>query len=146
MKVHVMDQDIRWVQRLDSFSTALSSLRSAVELSRQRELSELEQQGLIQAFEFTHELAWNLLKDFLENRGTAGIYGSRDAVREAFKRGLIKNGEVWMRMIVSRNQSSHTYRRSTADEIARLVRTLYIDEFEILESTMHALKMNGEGG
>ncbi len=135
-----METDIRWIQRLDSFSLALSSLRSAVLLATQRELSELEQQGLIQAFEFTHELAWNLLKDFLEDRGATGIYGSRDAVREAFKRGLIRNGEIWMRMIVSRNRSSHTYKRATADEIAQLVRTMYISEFETLESTMNSLK------
>lgn len=88
------EKDIRWIQRLDSYTMALSFLRSAVALAKERELPELEQQGLIQAFEFTHELAWNLLKDFLEDRGTVGIYGSRDTTREAFKRGLIKNGEV----------------------------------------------------
>lgn len=135
-----METNIRWIQRLDSYSLALSSLRSAVELSERRELSELEQQGLIQAFEFTHELAWNLLKDFLEESGAVGIYGSRDAVREAFKRGLIVDGEVWMRMIVSRNRSRHTYKRSTADEIALLIRTLYINEFVALESKMLSLK------
>lgn len=139
-----MDTDIRWIQRLHSYSMALSSLRSAVALAKQRELSELEQQGLIQAFEFTHELAWNLLKDFLEDRGATGIYGSRDAVREAFNRSLIGNGEVWMRMVVSRNRSSHTYKRATADEIAQLVRTSYFEEFETLESTMNALKTQAE--
>jgi nucleotidyltransferase substrate binding protein, HI0074 family len=139
-----MADDIRWVQRLDSFSSALSSLRSAVGISNQRALSELETQGLIQAFEFTHELSWKLLKDFLEDRGASGIYGSRDAVREAFNRGLIGDGEVWMRMIVSRNRSSHTYKRSTAEEIALLVRTQYFSEFEALEKTMTSLKEKGE--
>lgn len=139
-----METDVRWIQRLDSYAMALSSLRAAVSLAVQRELSELEQQGLIQAFEFTHELAWNLLKDFLENRGATAIYGSRDAVREAFKRGLIGNGEVWMRMIVSRNRSSHTYKKSTADEIARLVIDSYIEEFNALEVRMNEIKAEHE--
>ena len=76
-----MTEDIRWKQRFDNFSRALASLRKAVELSRERPLSELEQQGLIQGFEFTHELAWNVLKDYLEAKGISGLVGSRDAVR-----------------------------------------------------------------
>jgi hypothetical protein len=57
-------------------------------LAKQRRLSDLEQQGLIQAFEFTHELAWNTLKDFLESRGAGPLYGSKDATREGFAKGL----------------------------------------------------------
>ena len=96
-------QDIRWIQRFNHFTKALSQLRDAVELAQKRPLSKLEAQGLIQAFEFTHELAWNTLKDFLEERGVQNLYGSRDATREAFKTGLIENGEAWMNMIQSRN-------------------------------------------
>jgi nucleotidyltransferase substrate binding protein (TIGR01987 family) len=58
---------------------------------------------VIQAFEFTHELAWNTLKDFLESCGEAGIYGSKDATRKSFAAGLIEDGETWMDMIQSRN-------------------------------------------
>ena len=61
-----MNTDIRWKQRLQNFGQALGSLTAAVELSKSRPLSELEKQGLIQSFEFTHELAWNLLKDYFE--------------------------------------------------------------------------------
>ena len=75
-------EDIRWKQRFDNFIRALQTLRSAVELSRQHDLSELEQQGLIQGFEFTHELAWNVLKDYLEAQGFVGIIGSKNAARE----------------------------------------------------------------
>ena len=103
------DQDIRWIQRFAHYSQAFSQLKEAVELAHTRRLSKLEEQGLIQAFEFTHELAWNTLKDFLEERGAHDLYGSRDATREAFKRGLIENGEAWMDMIKSRNLTSHTY-------------------------------------
>lgn len=131
--------DIRWIQRLDSFGRALEKLEAAVSLASERPLSELEQQGLIQGFEFTHELAWNLLKDFLSDRGVIGIYGSRDAVREAFAAGLIDNGEVWMRMIASRALSSHTYNRSTADSIATAVIADYLREFRSLRERMSTL-------
>jgi nucleotidyltransferase substrate binding protein (TIGR01987 family) len=97
-------KDIRWIQRYNNFNKAFGQLSDAVKLAEQRQLSKLEEQGLIQAFEYTHELAWNTLKDFLENRGMQNMYGSRDATREAFKAGLIENGETWMEMIDSRNQ------------------------------------------
>jgi nucleotidyltransferase substrate binding protein (TIGR01987 family) len=87
-------QDARWLRRFNNFDKAFAQLREAVELSRQRELSKLEQQRLIQAFEYTHELAWKTMKDFLEERGVQNIYGSKDATREAYKAGLIENGEV----------------------------------------------------
>jgi phosphoribosylanthranilate isomerase len=80
--------DIRWRQRCQNYRQALSRLTEAVALSRQRPLSELEEQGMIQAFEFSHELAWNVLKDYLEAQGFVGIIGSRNATREAFKNGL----------------------------------------------------------
>jgi nucleotidyltransferase substrate binding protein (TIGR01987 family) len=81
-------RDSRWVRRFNNFAKAFAQLQAAVELSRQRELSKLEQQGLIQAFEYTHELAWKTMKDFLEERGVQNIYGSKDATREAYKAGF----------------------------------------------------------
>lgn len=85
-------QDIRWIQRFTHFVKTLQQLREAVTLAQQRPLSKLEEQGMIQAFEFTHELAWKTLKDFLESRGVQNLYGSKDSTREAFKAGLIENG------------------------------------------------------
>ena len=78
-------QDVRWIQRYKHFVRAFTQLEQAVALSHSRSLSELEKQGLIQAFEYTHELAWNTLKDFLEERGVRKLYGSKDSTREAFK-------------------------------------------------------------
>ena len=109
--------DIRWQQRFENFKNALGELTEAVELYRQRPLSKLEKQGLIKAFEFTHELAWNVIKDYFEYQGNTSIMGSRDATREAFKRGLIVDGENWMDMIRCRNLTSHTYNQETADDI-----------------------------
>lgn len=133
-------KDIRWQQRLANFEKALKQLKSASDLANQRALSELEQQGLIQAFEYTHELAWKTLKDFLEFKGNKELYGSRDATREAFKLGLIVNGDVWMDMITNRNQTSHTYNEKIAKEIADAILLNYIDEFAFLKSKLDTLK------
>ena len=123
-------QDIRWMQRFDNFKRAFARLADAAAQAKQRKLSELEEQGLIQAFEFTHELAWNTLKDFLEARGTVKIYGSRDTTREAFAADLIVNGEAWMKMIEHRNETSHTYNEAIANAIVEAILTRYVAEFD----------------
>lgn len=130
------DLDSRWKRRLYNYRRALARLRDAVRLSRQRTLTELEQQGLIQAFEFTHELAWNLMKDYLAYQGSPDVSGSRDAARAAFAQGLVIDGEGWMEMIKSRNQTSHTYNQGVADEITRLIVDRYALLFEDLEAAM----------
>ena len=115
--------EIRWIQRLENFQRALATLQRAIGLAQSRPLSELEELGLIQAFEFTHELSWLLLKEFLVDQGVAGISGSRDAVREAVVWQLLPQGDetVWMAMIRSRNLTSHTYNPAVAREIADLM-------------------------
>ena len=131
-----MQHDIRWKQRFHNYLRALSTLNQAVELSRVRPLSELEQQGLIQGFEFTHELAWNVLKDFLEEKGIIGLIGSRDAIRSAFRNGLIDDGETWMDMIRERNMSSHTYNQEIAARIAANILTRFHPLFVKLAETL----------
>ena len=135
--------DIRWHQRLDNYARALKQLTSAVELASTRALSELEKQGLIQAFEFTHELAWNVMKDYFFFQGQSNITGSRDAAREAYQKGLIEDGETWMEMIKSRNQTSHTYNQRVADEIVQHITQLYCKCFEQFLKKMEALKAHG---
>jgi len=133
-------QDRRWQQRLNNYTRALSQLGNAVTLSEQRPLSELEIQGLIQVFEFTHELAWNVIKDYFFYQGNTSITGSRDASREAFNKRLIADGEGWMEMINSRNQSSHTYNQTIANDISNKVCSLYYPLFRAFESKMISLK------
>jgi nucleotidyltransferase substrate binding protein (TIGR01987 family) len=133
-------QDIRWIQRFNNFNKAFAQLTQAVELAAQRPLSKLEEQGLVQAFEFTHELAWNTLKDFLEERGAQKMYGSKDATREAFKAGLIANGDVWMQMIASRNLTTHTYDEATVAKIVAAVIEAYYAEFRVFQIKMASLK------
>lgn len=121
--------DVRWVQRFDNFKKALQTLTEAVELIKQRPLTRLEQQGMIQGFEFTHELAWNVLKDYLEEQGYTNIVGSRNATRLAFKNELITDGDTWMEMIKSRNLTSHTYNIELADSIAADISGRYYTAF-----------------
>lgn len=111
-------QDIRWQQRFNNYTKAFQTMTAAVELAQTRELTKLEQQGLIKSFEFTHELAWNVLKDYLEEQGFTGIIGSKNATREAFKNGLIADGEAWMEMINARNQTTHIYNPEIAQSVA----------------------------
>jgi nucleotidyltransferase substrate binding protein (TIGR01987 family) len=121
-----MNKDIRWQQRFANYKKALSQLTKFIDKG---ELNELEEMGLIQAFEYTHELAWNLLKDYLQDQGTQNITGSKDAVRNAFKVGLIEDGETWMEMIQDRNRTSHTYNESTAKAIATNITSRYFALF-----------------
>lgn len=127
--------DVRWIQRFDNFKRAFSRLSDASKLAKTRELSDLERQGLIQAFEFTHELAWNTLKDFLTARGVSDkIYGSRDATRAGFAADLIEDGETWMAMIQHRNESSHTYNDDVATKIMAAIQMHYVPAFDAFQT------------
>ncbi|MBD3794954.1 MAG: nucleotidyltransferase substrate binding protein [Epsilonproteobacteria bacterium] len=129
-----MGNYIRWQQRFSNYQKAFKQLKSAVELFHQRELSLLERQGVVQAFEYTHELAWKTMKDFLEYRGsTEQIYGSKDATRQAFSFGLIDYADVWMRMIQSRNLTSHIYDEAMVADIVDEILSNYFFRFEELK-------------
>jgi len=131
-----MTKKIRWIQRFNNFEKALNRLQSAVDMYQTRGLTDLEKQGMIQAFEFTHELSWKTMKDFLENRGNQDIFGSKDATRLSFTLGLIKDGEVWMDMIKSRNLSSHTYDENIAEKLVVRIVNEYVSEFEELKRNL----------
>ena len=132
-------QDIRWVQRFQNFELALKQLDDSVILSQQRPLSLLEELGVIKAFEFTYELGWNVLKDYLEYQGIVGIIGSRDAIREAFQKGLISQGQLWMDMSQDRNKSAHTYNKVVADDLFVNIKNRYLDAFKELQSKMKTI-------
>jgi len=130
-------QDIRWIQRFNHFSKALSQLTRFIEKGA---LNELEKQGLIQSFEYTYELAWNTLKDYFEAQGETNIHGSRDVFRLAFRRGMIEDGETWMDMIKSKTLTAHTYDEEIAEKIAADITTRYYPEFVTLAIQMESLK------
>ena len=131
-----MDEDIRWKQRFQNYKKALATLKNAVELAEKRELSDLEKQGMIQGFEFTFELAWNVMKDYLEAQGITDIIGSKNAVRHAFNKGLIKDGQVWMNMIKDRNIASHVYDDETAEELFIAINNTYYHQLNELAEKM----------
>lgn len=130
-------QDIRWTERLNHSSKALSQLTKFIEKGS---LNGLEKQGLIPGFVYTYELAWNTLKDYFEAQGETNINGSRDTFRLAFKRDLIENDETWMDMITSRTRTSHTYNEDVAEKIAADMVNRYFSEFVTLQTKMESLK------
>ena len=138
-----MTEDIRWKQRFNNFVSAFRELAAAVDIVKSRELSKLEKQGLIQGFEYTHELAWNVLKDYLEEQGHPQLVGSKDTSREAFKRGLILDGNLWMKMIKDRNLTSHTYRQELANEVIDAIINDYYPAFSAFSRKFTALYDQG---
>ena len=135
-----MNEDIRWKQRFQNYKKALATLKNAVELAQERELTELEKQGMIQGFEFTFELAWNVMKDYLEEQGIIGIIGSKGAVRHAFNKGLIEDGQVWMDMIKDRNLASHAYDEEIALGLVVAIIDTYYHQFSLLAQKMHSFE------
>lgn len=135
-----MKEDVRWIQRFSNYSKAILELESAIQLSKVRPLSKLEKQGLIQCFEYTYELAWNTIKDFLKDQGEIEIFGAKDTFQEAFRLGIITSGELWMQMIKSRNMTSHVYDEKIADEILKAVIESYSHLFQNLFQTFNRLK------
>lgn len=94
---------------------------------------------MIQSFEFTHELAWNVLKDYLEDKGIAGLIGSKDATREAFKNGLVEQGDDWMKMIEAHNKTTHTYDLKIAQAVADDILERFYPAFEGMAKKFTAL-------
>ena len=146
-------EDIRWEQRFSNYVKALDKLRQTVGYIRSEVenketasvLDDIVKQGLIQSFEYTHELAWKVMKDYMTHQGNPNISGSRDATREAFQLELISDGEAWMDMIKSRNLTSHTYDEDTANHIYQQVLKAYYPAFEAFEKVMEE-KRSGQQG
>jgi nucleotidyltransferase substrate binding protein (TIGR01987 family) len=139
-----MTEDVRWRQRFNNYLNALQTLTDAVALAQQRPLTTLEQLGLIQGFEFTHELAWNVLKDYLDAQGFVGLIGSKNATRQAFKDALIQDGDAWMDMIKARNLTSHTYNTAIASSIAADILTRFYPAFSAMANTFAALSVQAD--
>ncbi len=131
-----MTEDIRWIQRLDNWNRALMQLSKFMQRD---DLNELEEQGLIQSFEYNHELAWKTQKDFLENSGYTDLFGSKNVARKAFEVSLIDNGEVWMKMIKHRNETSHTYNEEVTQKIVTAITDDYYSAFCDLNKKLNEL-------
>ena len=132
------NQDIRWKQRFEHFVNAFKQLRNAKKITSEREFTELELQGVIQAFEVSQELSWKVMKDFLEEQGKTDLFGSKNAVREAFNVGLISDGDIWLDMIKSRNVTSHIYDDNEVKVILETILSTYFPVFIAFEIKMNS--------
>ena len=138
------NEDIRWIQRFNNYRKALARLNEAIELANERELSDLEQQGLIQAFEFTSDMGWKTLQDFVVEHG---YEGEREKpvkiIIEAASRGIV-NEQGWRKLYQARCKTSHSYDEAIADDIAENIVDEYQALFIQLETRLQLEKINEE--
>ena len=119
----------RFEERKEDLKKATNKLNEALK----EEETDLEIDGILHRFEFTFELAWKTMKDCLEDQGIVGKIGSpREIIKEAFAAGLIENGEIWIDMMISRNELSHLYDEETSREIFDDIKEKYILEINKL--------------
>lgn len=134
------NKDIRWIQRFCNYRKALFMLKKAVDIVSVTRLNDTDEddlmaEGLIQRYEYTHELAWKVMKDYAEYQGITDIMGSRDAIRIALRAGLISD-ERWMDTISDRNLTSHNYDDETAQRIVGNIINVYYPLFVEFEKKM----------
>ena len=120
-----MNKEIRWKQRFSNFEKAFKQLEEAV--LRIDELDDLSKEGLIQRFEYTFELAWKTIKDFIESKGEDEKY-TRDVIKKAFQLEIVENGEIWFEMLEKRNLMEHTYDKSILSEVVSSIHLRYFPE------------------
>jgi len=155
-------EDIRWHQRFSNYRKALEKLANNIDYIKKmydieeapgnaafddiaHGVEDIFKQGLIQSFEFTHELAWNVMKDFAKDQGNSEIRGSKDAVRYAAQVDLINDAHVWMEMIQSRNETSHTYNEAIANEIFLGIITMYYPLLKTFETKIETIRSGEQG-
>jgi nucleotidyltransferase substrate binding protein (TIGR01987 family) len=122
-KLIVMNEkDIRWKQRFENFSKAFNQFEEAIKAYAN--LSDLEKEGLVQRYEYTFELAWKTLKDYLESKGVVVSF-PRDVLKEAFAAQVIQDGEIWIEMLNSRNLMAHTYEEAIFNQVVDNINKKY---------------------
>jgi nucleotidyltransferase substrate binding protein (TIGR01987 family) len=126
--------DVRWKQRFANFENAFKVFKIAIK--DYENPSDLEKEGTVQRFEFTHELAWKVMKDFLLDKGLLGIIGSKDATRLAFQNEIIEDGQIWMDMIDSRNKTVYTYHGNILDVEYHKIKNIYFPLIEKFNAKM----------
>ena len=138
------NEDIRWIQRFNNYRKALARLGEAVTLAEERDLSDLEQQGLIQGFEFTCDMGWKTLQDYIVHHG---YVGEREKpvkiIIDAAARGIV-NDKNWRKLYQARCKTSHSYDEAIADDIAENILDTYHSLFIQLETRLQLEKINEE--
>lgn len=126
---------IKWQNKFTNFTAALARLEEA---TKQDRYSYLEKAGLVKTFEFTFELAWKALRALLQYRGYDAV-SPRDVLKEAYKNGLLSDGEVWLNALDNRNLLVHTYDEETTDTAVLLIKEKYFPALKKLHAALSAL-------
>jgi nucleotidyltransferase substrate binding protein (TIGR01987 family) len=119
-------EDIRWKQRFENYDRAFGRLNEALAAVGREPGNHLYEMASIQAFEFTIELGWKVLKDFLKYEGVQEVSLPRDVVKQAFHHQIITDGQTWIDMLEARNKTSHTYDDAKAAEIVKQISTIFL--------------------
>lgn len=127
------NKDVRWKQRFQNFERSLQYLEQALNIQHP---DIIQKAGLIQFFEMSFELAWNAVKDYLEDQGFIEIKSPRSALKKAFETGLIEDGHNWMKLLDDRNITSHAYDEATVSIIEKLIREKYYPLLKQLYDTL----------
>jgi nucleotidyltransferase substrate binding protein (TIGR01987 family) len=120
------NKDVRWKQRFQNFEKAFLFFQTTVDKDI---YTPIEVGGLVQAFEFTFELGWKAVKDFLYEQGLNTSY-PREAIKEGFKTEIIKDGHTWLHMLEKRNELSHTYNEAVAEQAIDIIKHQYYPAIE----------------
>jgi nucleotidyltransferase substrate binding protein (TIGR01987 family) len=131
-----MTQEIRWPQRFRPYQVALFQLAKTIDMSP---LSEIEQLGLIKAFEITCDLAWNLMRDYFVFHGVTNITDARESVRAAYEKNIISDGDTWMEMVKSQNMTAHSYNPEVIDLLSEKIITSFYPLFQDFHDKMRDL-------
>jgi nucleotidyltransferase substrate binding protein (TIGR01987 family) len=124
-----MTEDIRWKQRFENYDRAYLLLAKAGRLKKR---SDIERAGLLQFFEMSIELAWKMLKDYLQQQEQYQVNSPRETIKQAFQAGLIENGEEWLNALNDRNLIAHTYDEAGVQTIEYRVTHVYFPMLEQL--------------
>lgn len=128
------NEDIRWKQRFANFSKAMGHLENALQI---HDPDMVQKAGIIQFFEMSFELAWNLVKDYLEDQGFVDVKSPRSALKKAFEVNILKDGHDWMELLQDRNLTAHTYDEQKATDMEHLIQNKY---FPILKDLFDSFK------
>ncbi|MBP9096756.1 MAG: nucleotidyltransferase substrate binding protein [Ignavibacteria bacterium] len=125
------DNDVRWKQRFQNFESTLKHLKEALDI---KDPDIIQRAGMIQFFEMSFELSWNMIKDYLEEQGFTDVKSPRESIKNAFETGLITDGHGWLKMMEDRNLTSHAYEEETAKEIEKVIRNNHYKLLKELQS------------
>jgi nucleotidyltransferase substrate binding protein (TIGR01987 family) len=132
------NRDIRWQQRFQNFTKSMNYLEQALQIENP---DIVQKAGIIQFFEMSFELAWNLIKDYLEEQGFADVKSPRGALKKAFEMNILENGHDWMDLLQDRNLTAHTWDEQKATDMEQLINHKY---FPLLKELHNSFKQKSD--